>query len=246
MRTLVVLVLVAFETASCCSVAFAETATCASVGPSIIALQKGVNGAVLAAGNATIAASRLPGTKRTHNPDITIVEEQSAKVESDVGSVLSALGPLVSGEFGDPTLQNSTESVTLEARAESQEALSFGRLSRRFLQILETRAAAKQRVALANALRAFGAAFGASTVSNTQGSINGQSFSATTVTRTPNAPPPPITIPPDANIDQTAEALEQEQARLLFLPYTFNPLVEHWIAACRAAHQLPPAPTPTP
>jgi hypothetical protein len=79
-------------------------------------------------------------------------------------------------------------------------------------------------------------------VSNAYGTVNGQPFSATVVTRTPNNYQP-IRISPDASIGQTAEALDQEEARLLFLPYTFVPLTTRWIAACRAAHQLPPAPS---
>jgi hypothetical protein len=30
------------------------------------------------------------------------------------------------------------------------------------------------------------------------------------------------------------------------MPYTLNPLVQHWIAACRAAHQLPTSDDATP
>jgi hypothetical protein len=212
----------------------------------MIVLQTGVNDAVVAAAKSTLAASTLPGSNRSHNPNITIIEEQSAKVEVAVSSVLSGLGPLVGADFGDPSVQSTTEAVTLEAQTESQEALSFGRLSRRFLQVLLDRNAAARRAALANALRAFGAALqSTSTVSQTQGMVNGQAYSATTVTRTPNTSlPAPIQIMPDATEEQTAAALEQEQARLLFLPYTFNPLINKWVAACRAAHQLPPAATP--
>jgi hypothetical protein len=214
----------------------------------MIALQAGVNDAVLAAAKATLAASTLHGTKWANNPRPQIIEEQSAKVEVAIGSVLSSLGPLAGAEFSDPAVQQATAAVTQEAQAESQEALSFARLSHRFLQVLVDRSAAARRAALANALRAFGAALqSSSTVSSTQGTINGQGFSATTVTRTPNTTQPtPIQIPPDATIEQTAEALEQEQARLLFLPYTFNPLISRWVSACRAANQLPPAPAATP
>ncbi len=225
-----------------------ETTTCAAVGQSMLALQTGVNDAVIAASKSTLAASTLPGSKRAHNPAATIVEEQSAKVEVAVGSVLSGLGPLVGANFGDPSVQNATEAVTSEAQAESQEAMSFGRLSRRFLQVLLDRNAAARRAALANALRAFGAALqSSSTVSHTQGMVNGQAYSATTVTRTPNnSLPAPIQILPDATEEQTAAALEQEQARLLFLPYTFNPLIARWITACRAANQLPPSASTVP
>jgi hypothetical protein len=217
-----------------------DTTTCSAVGQSMLTFSEGVNGAVIAAAKATLAASSLPGTTPKRNPAFKVVEEQSVKAASDVSTALSALGPLVDANFGDPAVQKATDAVTLEGRAELQEALSFSRLSLRFEQVLNERRNAERRLALANALRAFGSAMSGS-VSNAYGTVNGQPFSATVVTRTPNNYQP-IRIPPDATIGQTAEALNQEEARLLFLPYTFNPLVAHWTAACKAAHQLPASP----
>jgi len=227
----------------CCAPAFADgTTTCSAVGQSMLSFSSGVNAAVIAAAKATLAASSLPGTTSKRNPAFKVVEDESAKVEASVGPTLSGLGPLVGADFGDPTLQNATDAVTLEGRAELQEALSFGRLSLHLEQAVSTRSATARRLAIANALRAFGSSFA---TSNTYGTVNGQSFSATTVTRSANSSQP-IRIPPDATIGETAEALSQEQARLLLLPYTFNPLVNRWIAACRTAHQLPPAASATP
>jgi hypothetical protein len=208
----------------------------------MLSFSTGVNAAVIAASKATLAASSLPDTTAKRNPNFKVVEDESTKVETSVEPTLSGLGPLVGADFDDPTLQKATEAVTLEGRAELQEALSFGRLSLHLERAVNTHGIAARRMAIANALRAFGSSY---TTSNTTGSINGQSFSATTVTRSPNNSQP-IRIPPDASIEQTAEALAQEQARLLLLPYTFNPLVNRWVAACRAAHQLPPAASATP
>jgi hypothetical protein len=242
-NVVVTLVFGAIIAGMCCVPAFADgTTTCSVVGQSMLSFSSGVNAAVVAATKATLAASSLPGTTAKRNPGFKVVEDESAKVEASVAPTLSGLGPLVDADFGDPTLQNATDAVTVEGRAELQEALSFGRLSLHLEQAVDTRSAAARRLAIANALRAFGSSFA---TSNTYGTVNGQPFSATTVTRAPNGSQP-IRIPPDATLGETADALAQEQARLLLLPYTFNPLVNRWIAACRTAHQLPPAPTATP
>jgi hypothetical protein len=74
--------LVAIIAAGDTSASAAETTTCAAVGQSMLGLQTGVNDAVVAASKSTLAASTLPGSKRAHNPAVTIVEEQSAKVEA--------------------------------------------------------------------------------------------------------------------------------------------------------------------
>lgn len=228
----------------CCASAFAdEPTTCAAVGRSMLTFSTGVNGAVLAAAKATLAASNLPGTTPKRNPAFRVVEDESAKVEANAATVLSGLGPLVSADFGDPAVQKAADAVTLEGRTELQEALYSSRLSFRLEQTIATRNASAARLALANALRAFGSS---SSVSSTYGAVGGQPFSATTVTRTLPNSSQPIRLPPDASIGQTADALAGEQTRLLLMPYTFNPLVQRWIAACRAAKQLPPSDDATP
>ena len=246
MRMFAIVSVLAVSLVSLCGLtpALGDTATCESIGQDMINLQTGVNGAVLAATKATLAASTLPGTVPRRNPNYQVVEDEAPKVEANVGTALSGLGPLVDADFDNNAIQNATEAVTLEARAELQEALAFGRLSLRFEQIIEARRRLAARLALADALRAFGSSM-TSTVSNTYGDVNGQYFSSTTITRSPSIPQP-IQIAPDATVEETAEALSQEEARLLFLGYTFNPLVQHWIATCRGAHQLPPAPVATP
>ena len=239
---IVTLVVAAIAIVACCGTTFAdETTTCAAVGQAMYSFTVAVNGAVLATAKATLAASSLPGTTPKRNPAFKVVEEQSLKAETDVSAALSVLGTLVGADFGNPTVQQATDAVTLEGRAELQEALSFSRLSIRFEHLLNERRSTERRLALANALRAFGSAMSGS-VSSAYGTVNGQPFSATVVTRTPNNYQP-IRISPDASIGQTAEALDQEEARLLFVSYTFVPLTTRWIAACRAAHQLPPAPS---
>lgn len=194
----------------CCASAIADEAiTCSAVGQSMLTFSAGVNGAVLAAAKATLAASSLPGTTPKRNPSFRVVEDESAKVEANAGTVLSGLGPLVGADFGDPSVQKATDAVTIEGRAELQEALSFSRLSFRLEQAVAARNATAARLALANALRTLGSS---SSVSSTYGTAGGQPFSATTVTRTPNSSQP-IRLAPDASIGQTADALAEECAR---------------------------------
>jgi hypothetical protein len=221
--------------AACGATAFAaESTTCSGVGQPMLTLSQGVDAAVIAAVKATLAASTLPGTSPKHNPGYKTVEDEAPQVEAGVSEALTGLGPLVDADFRNGSIQKATDAVTLEARGELQEALSYGQLSLRFEQILKARRAAAARVALGDALRAFGSSFATSSV---YGSVNSQPFTAT-ITR-PAEMAPPVRVAPDATIEQTAEALGQEEARLVFFPYTFHPLVNRWVRACRAAHQLP-------
>lgn len=231
----VVLVLGMATVVGCSAQAFAdETTTCSAVGQPMLTLSQGVDDAVIAAVKATLAASTLPGTSPKRNPGYKAVEDDAPQVQAGVSEALSGLGPLVDADFRNGSLQKATDAVTLEARAELQEALSYGQLSLRFEQILKARRAAATRAALGDALRAFGSSFATSSV---YGTVNGQPFTAT-MTRPPEMAPP-TRVAPDATVEQTAEALGQEEARLVFFPYTFHPLVNRWMRACRAAHQLP-------
>ena len=110
----------------CCASAFADEPQHAlPLAGRCSRFSTGVNGAVLAAAKATLAASNLPGTTPKRNPAFRAVEDESAKVEANAATVLSGLGPLVSADFGDPAVQKATDAVTLEGRAEFQEALSL-------------------------------------------------------------------------------------------------------------------------
>jgi hypothetical protein len=220
------------------------TTTCAAVGQSVDALSTGVDGTVLAAVKAGRAAEDLPGTRARSNPLFHVVEGESANAETSAGTALSGLGPLVGADFGDASVQKATDAVTTEAKAEIAEALAFSRFALHFERAVNTKNVASARIAFAVAMSAFARS---STYSVTNGSVGGQNFSATTTTTTSNANPPVVRAPQsDPTLDQMATALTQEGPQLEMLPYTFHPLINHWIAACRAAGQLPPPASATP
>jgi hypothetical protein len=228
-----------------------DTTTCATIGPSMVDLQQNVNDAVLAATEANRAATHLPGTTPSPtNPFVKTIEEKAALAQTKADAALRNLGPLLGTDIADPAVQQATDAVTAEARTELQTALGISELSQVYAETGIANNNAAKAVSAANA-RARRAAFFqalsqsfARNYSTTQGTINGQPFTATTVTtpgvrsiRASQIQMPP----PDATMAQMRIALAADIAEMELLPYTFNPLVQHWIVACRAAHQLPPA-----
>ncbi len=240
------------------SSASVRAANCQEIGASIVPLQKGLNDATIAAMQAGSAAESLAGTNPSHNSNYKVVEDNAVEEDADVGKAYSGLGPLLSLSSSNPAVQNALAAVTADALGQLQ-----------FVRTYMTMTLAYERAENSHNKRInpwllvgttivcvpCGAGLaGVDTVtSTTRGTINGtqygNQFSGQINTETTTSEPSPASIARAlANAESTAQTREQLRMIVLqFEPqldtmiYTFNPLVSHWIDACRADGELAPA-----
>jgi len=233
-----------------------QAATCASVGQAMIALQDGVNAASIAAIKAGSLAQGLANTNPSKNHAYRLIEEDALAVDAGRAKAYAGLGQLLGARFADPGVTNATQAVTDEAKAElqlvggySSVTLAYERMENRGNKrmsplLLAGAAVVSLPLAAGMAAGASGQHAQTSTSSTTSTTVGNQTYSNTTTT----------TMAPSTT--SIAQALAQAQANaqtkaslslivITYRPqietaiYTFNPLIQKWVDACREAKQLP-------
>jgi len=245
-----------------------SSATCPSVGQSMITLQEGINAASLAAIKSGSLAAGLAGTNPRKNPSYRKIEENAVAVDEGRAKGFEGLGPLLSAHFDDASVAVATKAVTDEAKADLE---LVGIYSSLVVQYERMQNHSNKRInpwvfvgaaALSPALAA-GMAGGASgksassstTTTTTNGSASGTvvgdqvyaTAHSTSVSETTTYEPSAASVAREiAKAEADAQTNAQlERIILVYRPrietaiYTFNPLIHAWVESCKAAKYQP-------
>jgi len=227
----------------------ASAATCRSLGQTMLDLSQAVGDASVNAAKAGNAAEALFGTRRRYGPQFKLVEDSALAVNDATARGWTAIGQLLTEQ---PQIENrnvaqSTLAVIQEGVAAIKTDATYSAFALVYERAVNRRNRRVARAAIAAALGSWPRTTTAYGMAN--GTIIGNTFQATTTVTATTADPGStwralsadynaLALEDAVSIDSMQNIIVEFQQEVYAMPYSFFPVAQRWVAACRAARQL--------